>query len=441
MWFGKKAGQSKRATPRTPDRDSSVRRTAQGGRRTLDEEELVRRKLPVDYLAPGIKVVEPDRPWTDIPVLLQEFVITDPSQVEVLRHYCNWVLAEAPKSVMAAIEQRLEALRTGAHNPFAEERALHEELPRARQAYADVLAFVDSVTKTIEEGGIVNLEGARPLVRQCVDSIKANPNALFWLARVKSQDAYTAEHSLRVAIFAIAFGRFMDMTEEDLEIVGLCGLLHDLGKLKIKPDILNKPSRLDPEEMNVMQKHAEFGWRMLQSSPGSVPDIVLDVTRHHHERLNGTGYPDGLKAQQISRFARLIAIVDVYDAITSDRVYRGALSSSEAIRILYEGREEQFDPDMIEAFIRMVGVYPPGSLVELTTGEVAIVRGSHPAHRLKPRVEIVLGPDKTPCEHRLLDLTKSPPDMTGTPYGVRRTLPDNAYGVSLQQEIDRVAAV
>lgn len=426
MWFRRKKNKAGKAA-----------QAGQPPRHTADDQ-LVRRRLPVDYIAPGMKVVEPDRPWTDIPVLLQEFVVTDPQQVEVLRHYCKWVLAEAPASVMAEVEARVEAVRNGSHDPLSESRPLQEELPRARKVYQEGRQCIDELLKCVAQGHSTDLQFARPLIGQCVDSIRSNPSALFWLARIKSRDAYTAEHSLRVAIFAIAFGRFMGMSEEDLETVGLCGLLHDVGKMKIEPRILNKPGRLTADELATMQRHAEFGWRILQDNPGSVPDIVLDVTRHHHERLNGSGYPDGLQAQQISRFARLVAIVDVYDAVTSDRVYRQALSPSEAMRILYSGREEQFDNDMIEAFIRMVGIYPPGSLVELTTGEVAIVRGTHPAHRLKPRVEIVLGPDKTPTDRRLLDLSKGYGDAAGNVCGVRKTLPDGAFGISLEAEIERL---
>ncbi|WP_404365903.1 HD-GYP domain-containing protein [Marinobacter sp.] len=398
---------------------------------------IPRTRLPVDMLETGMRVVKLDRPWTQVPVLFQGFIIDTPAQIQTLRHYCHWVMVEGDEKTIAVLQARVSDLHRRLSEPLPEFRSLVKELPRARTAYLGSQAFVDRILYDIEHSRELDLREARPLIQGCVKSIQANANAMFWLARIKSQDAYTAEHCLRVAVYAIAFGRFLGMPEEDLTVIGLCGLLHDIGKLKIDPAILHKPGALTDEEMCKMRRHAEFGYQLLQSQHTLEP-IVGDVTRHHHERMDGRGYPYQLQEWQISRFARLIAIVDAFDALTSDRCYREGVPTSEALRILYRGRGVQFDAEMIEAFIRMVGVYPAGTLVELNTGEVALVIASHPGKKLKPRVELLLDADKRARTPYIVDLADTPLDAGGIPYSIRQPLPDGAYGVSLEGRINGV---
>lgn len=277
---------------------------------------------------------------------------------------------------------------------------------------------MEEVTRQIEAGNDLNLQSARPIIRECVDSVKANASAMFWMSRIKSRDAYTAEHCLRVAIFCVAFARFLGMPDE----------------------ILNKPGALTPEEHSIMRQHTSLGYELLCADANLDP-IISDVSRHHHERMDGCGYPEQLAEWQISRFARLVSIVDAFDAITSDRCYRDGLPASEAIRILFRNRGQQFDASMVEAFIRMIGVYPPGSLVELSTGEVAIVLATHPRRKLKPKVEVLLNGDKQPVTPRIIDLgsTGSEPGE-GSPE-ILRPLSDGAFGVSLRDRIKQLMAV
>ena len=219
----------------------------------------------------------------------------------------------------------------------------------------------------------------------------------------------------------------------------MCGLLHDLGKLKVPDEILNKPGALTPDEFSIMRQHTTLGYELLRADSGLDP-IISDVTCHHHERMDGRGYPQQLAEWQISRFARLVSIVDAFDAITSDRCYRDGLPTSDAIRILYRNRGQQFDASMVEAFIRMIGVYPPGSLVELSTGEVAIVVATHPGRKLKPRVEIMLDADKRPVEPRVIDLAANTAFQGQTSPEIARPLSDGAFGVSLHDRIQRLMA-
>ncbi len=426
MWF-------RRKTSKSPPRKPFVR--AQAGSLTPDTQTSIQRvRLPVDLLTPGMHVVKLDRPWTEVPVLFQGFTLDDDNQARILRQYCEWVLVEGEETVLSDALDKVALHKQRTANPMPEIRPLAEEMPRAREAWGATHSFVEQVTRDIEQGNDLNLQEARPVIRECVESIKFNASAMFWMSRIKSRDAYTAEHCLRVAIFSVAFARFLGLQDGDLEVAGMCGLLHDLGKLKVPPEILNKPGALSREEFAIMQEHTTLGYELLRADTTLDP-IIGDVTRHHHERMDGRGYPQQLQEWQISRFARLVSIVDAFDAMTSDRCYRDGIPASDAIRVLYRNRGRQFDADMVEAFIRMVGIYPPGTLVELTTGEVALIVAVHPGKKLKPRVEILLDAGKKPVTPRTIDLANPSP---GEQLEIAHPLPDGAFGISLQARIQQL---
>ncbi|PVY75815.1 putative nucleotidyltransferase with HDIG domain [Tamilnaduibacter salinus] len=395
-------------------------------------------QVPVDALTLGMHVEELDRPWTDVPVLFQRFVIRTEEQLSTLRHYCVWVWVDANASECdadwGAMAMKRGAVRTV--HPLPEQHPLSEELPRARKAYRKTRNYVDSLLADIRNQQTIELEEARPVIEACATSIQANANAMFWLGRVRSEDAYTAEHCVRVAILAIGFGSSLGLNDADLTTLGLCGLLHDIGKLRVPDAILNKPGRLTPEEMAEMKRHTEYGYALL-TKQGDFDPIVQDTTLSHHERMDGRGYPGGKPGSCISRFTRIVTIVDAFDAMTSDRTYQKGVSTADALRILFKNRGDQFDAELVEHFIRMIGIYPPGSLVALNTGEVALVLANNPRYKLAPKVEVVLGPDRQPCRRRVLDLATHPESGDGTPYAITEPLPDGAYGFSLQAHIEQ----
>ncbi len=401
---------------------------------------LQRVRLPVDLLKPGMRIVSLDRPWTQVPVLFQGFTLTDDIEARILRQYCEWVLVEDEEARLNPVLDQVSQFKRRTTEPLPETHTLAQEIPRAQEAWNRTQAFVEEVTRQIEAGNDLNLQSARPMIRECVESVKANASAMFWMSRIKSRDAYTAEHCLRVAIFCVAFARFLGLPDDDLEIVGMCGLLHDLGKLKVPDEILNKPGALTPDEHRIMRQHTTLGYELLRAD-SSLDPIISDVTRHHHERMDGQGYPQQLAEWQISRFARLVSIVDAFDAITSDRCYRDGLPTSDAIRILYQNRGQQFDASMVEAFIRMIGVYPPGSLVELSTGEVAIVVATHPGQKLRPRVEIILDANKKRVAPRVIDLAATTAVQNQASPEIVRPLSDGAFGVSLHERVQQLMAI
>lgn len=393
-------------------------------------------EIPADAVRIGMHVVSLDRPWDEVPVLFQQFLVEDTEQLDILRKFCLGVTVEFTEG-----QYRLH-MRHG-NQPSAAIRATHqdrktvaEELPNARLHYSEALAFIEDLLDDVAHGRDISLEDAVDVVRHCVGSIMANPNAMFWLTRIRHQDAYTAEHCLRVGILAITFGRFMDMPEADLETLGLSGILHDVGKMRIPTEVLNKPEALSRDEWQIIRSHPLEGFNLL-SSHHKLDPVVRDAALSHHERMDGSGYPNGLAGSAINRFTRMISIVDAYDAITSDRIYKKGLPSCDALRAIYESSGKHYDGELVEAFIRMVGVYPPGSVVQLNSGEIAVVLSTRPDSKLHPTVELVADSVGAPCPPRVLRLSSQPLNPDGKPYSIARALPDGTHNFDLGQHIHK----
>ncbi len=413
------------------------RKSTRPGKSARKETRLLRETIPTDAVRLGMHVVDLDRPWSEVPVLFQQFVINTPEQLAILREYCLWVIVELTQDQYRLVSE--EKLKSGPITKapsltFSELKPLAEELPHARLRYGQAQHRIDSLLDRIGKGEDFSLEGVRDIVKNCVTSIANNANAMFWLTRIRHRDAYTAEHCVRVGLLAITFGRFLGYPDEDLEILGLCGMLHDVGKMRVPAAVLNKPGALSPDEWDIMRNHAQYGYDLLGSHHELDP-VVRNAALSHHERLDGKGYPNGLPGPAIEKFTRIVTIIDAYDAMTSDRPYHKGIPTAKALGILYKNRGNQFDDHLVEVFIRMIGVYPPGSLVELNTGEVAIVLATSPKRKLHPLVELVLDANGHRCESRVLNLSEEPLSSSGQPYTIARALPDGVEGFSLAEHI------
>lgn len=393
-------------------------------------------KVDISQLKKGMYVSELDRPWTETSFLLQGVLIENAQDISQVKEFCSFVYIDSDKS-HASIQADLKTisangstaqpshphlqtisadedneqpfhphLQSISENEKVEEKStfsvsdesdaadleqnnLQKELKIARKVHTRTRTYIDRALEDVRLGQAVNTDEAKELVTEVANSITRSPHAMVWLTNMKERDEYTSIHCMNVCIMAVSFGRSIGMSKSELETIGLGGLLHDLGKMRVPLEILNKPSKLTVEEFEVMKTHPMEGFNMLKEQ-GDLPLEVLDIVKHHHERRNGKGYPSQLDGDEINNMTRMVAIVDVYDAITSDRCYHDAITPYDALRNMYEWVNEDFDKDIIEKFIKCLGIYPIGCVVELNLGHVGIVVSASEKSKLRPIVMLVL---------------------------------------------------
>ncbi|MGE5336479.1 MAG: HD-GYP domain-containing protein [Gemmatimonadota bacterium] len=319
-------------------------------------------------------------------------------------------VAMSPREVDAEVDRALGAAlddaATAACPPARAEFA--SEVERAARICARAKAAVVSMFQEVRMGKAFGADQVLPLVQEISDSVNRNPAALISLARLKGIDDYTYMHSVAVCALMISLSRQLGLDEESTHQAGLAGLLHDLGKALIPTEILNKPAKLTDAEFARVKQHPELGHRLLVEGGGAGP-LPLDVCLHHHEKIDGTGYPHGLKADEISLYAKMGAVCDVYDAVTSNRLYKGGWQPAEAIRKMAEWSSHHFDERIFHAFVKSVGIYPVGSLVRMESGRLALVVEQNDGALLMPKVKaffsIATGLRIAPV---LIDLARNP---------------------------------
>src|SRR5690606_28735731 len=313
-------------------------------------------KVPVSELEIGMHVVRLDRPWLETNFLLQGFVIRTAEELKALQAQCEYVFVERPAEALTPVQPkkplsapektkssrkktspRINPPRPSKPEPRPVNRIRYEktssteqEMPAAVQAYEQAREVAHHRMDDVRLGGMLDMNRARQVASQCVDSVLRNQDALLWLSQIKQKDAYTAEHCLNVAILAAAFAKHLGLPEPEIEAIALAGMLHDVGKAKVPLEILNKPGALTAEEFRVVQLHPVYGRELLLETGSWMPTVV-EAAYFHHERPSGGGYPEGLSQQEIPYSARVIALADAYDAMTSNRCYARGRSSREAL--------------------------------------------------------------------------------------------------------------
>ena len=358
------------------------------------------KKISVKQLSVGMYLKEFCGSWMEHPFWRNSFVITDPRDIERVRASSIqevWidsakgldVPADEPTISETESEAQVDAeLNTAAQAVRETARtSTRKELVRAAKICAQAKHAVTSMFQEARMGKAVDAGNARKLVEEISDSVTRNPGALISLARLKTADDYTYMHSVAVCALMIALGRQLGLDEELIRKLGIAGLMHDLGKAMMQTEVLNKPGKLTDDEFRIMKSHPAEGYKLLQEKSG-VDEIALDVVLHHHEKTDGSGYPKGLRDSEISLYAKMGAVCDVYDAITSNRPYKAGWDPAESLRKMAEWSNGHFDPAVFQAFVKSLGIYPIGSLVRLDSGRLGIVVDQSQKSLLTPRVKV-----------------------------------------------------
>lgn len=389
-------------------------------------------KIHISELKVGMFVSRLERDWLETPFLMQGFVVESLDDIDTIADYSEYIWVDTVQQAWVPAEERaVNAPKAKPKITYVNKVSADEE----RSAVVGVYRTARRLTKTLLDdvrlSGAINTEQAKETVKDCVHSILRNPDALLWMSKMRSEDEYTSEHCLNVCILAIAFGRHLGMSEPELEKIGLCGLLHDVGKMRVSSAILNKADTLSDKEFNIIKAHTVHGRNLLMASPG-IFNGAVDVAYSHHERIDGTGYPRKLKASGISEFARIIAIVDAYDAMTADRCYSVAIPSTEALKNIFKDRGTHFDERLALEFIKCVGLYPPGTLVELVNGLVGIVLETHQRYRHLPKILVVHDINKSLEKETVVNLSDIEQGLLEKDYLIARGLSDGTYGLRIR---------
>ena len=407
----------------------------------MDATDPIELKVPVTELQLGMSVVRLDRPWMETSFPVQGFVIRHEADIEALRQQCEYVYVEGQElpektAGLSRLGAGLKGRKRKRTVPRLASVSVEEEMASAQDAYRHARSMAADIISSVRMGQALDVRRARSVVRECVDSVLRNQEALQMLAQIRGRDEYTAEHSMNVCVLSALFGKHLGMLPGEMEKLALSGLLHDLGNVRIPDELLKKPEPLTPEEFEQVKVHTEHGRRLLMSTSGLDP-VTVDVAYSHHERMDGNGYPRGLLAHQVPYFAKIMSIVDAYDAMVTNRFHAVAVSSREALDVIYRERGEQFDESLALDFIQCIGVFPAGSLVELSTGESAIVITTYALNRLRPRVLVVRDANGEPCRERVVDLRRRDEQSAGVPYQIRRELPTGSQGIELGDYLER----
>ena len=377
------------------------------------------KKIAVADLRLGMHLHRFEGAWIDHPFWRARFVIDDEADLRAAQacavREC-WIDTAQGLDVAAAPIEAATTVAAAPPGPIAPARTrpttMADELRQAAALCRRSRAAVASMFAEVRLGHALDAEQCLPLVQEISDSVMRNPGALISLARLKTADDYSYMHSVAVCALMVALGRTLGFEDAACREAGLAGLLHDMGKAFMPNEILNKPGKLTDAEFTIMRSHPARGWELLQEGRG-VSDAVLDVCLHHHEKMDGSGYPERLAGEQVTLLARMGAVCDVYDAVSSNRPYKAGWDPAESLARMASWKGH-FDPAVFAAFVKSLGIYPTGSLVRLVSGKLAVVVEQNPQATTRPHVKVFFSTKSNlPLPVQVLDLSRSGERIAG----------------------------
>jgi HD-GYP domain-containing protein (c-di-GMP phosphodiesterase class II) len=340
---------------------------------------------------------------------------------------------DIPRETPQEFAARAELLPPGVQvQTYVDRVSVEEEVPRAQAAVEHASSLMDNLVRDIRLGQNFEIERVEEIVGDMVESVVRNPDAAMWIARLRQEDIATYGHGLQVSVYITSFGRHLGFPKAQLSQLAQIGLLLDIGKIKLPRYLLEKQGRYTTEEYEEAKRHVQHGIEILSQTENIDPEVIEGIEQHH-ERMNGSGYPKGYVGDEIGIYGRMAGIVDTFAALTNHRPYAAAASSYEALRSISGWAGDFFHEPLVQQFVSSIGVFPVGSLIELSTGEVAIVVAHNKVRRLKPRVLVVTGPDKTRSPHpAMLDLLYENKAGGDEPVYIKRGLAAGAYDLDLK---------
>ena len=382
--------------------------------------------IPVNQLQPGMYVLA-IASQAGAMEIAQTGLVTNRQQVDALiRRGVLTVRVDLARSKLPGIEQVVSpspSHSAGSARPAGSGEG--REL-KIRRLYQEARELQGKFIRHLKAGEPIDITPLAAVAEEMVDTMFTHGDAMLCLARIRAKDAYLMEHSMNVAILLANFGRYLGLDRSVLKELTLGGLLHDVGKIMTPDEVLNKPGKLTDEEFGVMRQHVVHSYDILSNTAGITP-TMLEVAANHHERLDGTGYPQRLKGDQLSLYTRMSGIVDVYDAVTADRVYKQGMQPTQAFRILLKGINQHFDAELVTKFIKCMGVYPVGTLVQLSNQRLAVVMQRNEQQPLKPVVKVIYhATQRHYLEVQWLDLARN-----GGQESIESTVDPKEFGINL----------
>jgi len=386
-------------------------------------------KIPAMNLKPGMFVAELDRPWLKTPFALQGFVVRDTEEVLYVSDYVEHVYVDAE---YRGRPQDLElAVRPTAIKPRSRLR-LSEEFERTRLSFANAAETLDRVFESLRKGQSQDINAVKEAVNPLIEGVFRNQEAVAALVRLKESGAYRYHHGVSMAVWAAILGRHIGLHRTELEKLAVGCAMCDVGMTQLPPELLEQADHLTDRQRRIIRAHPIMGADLVKDS-SEVDFEILAIIENHHERMDGSGYPKGLEGAAIPLLARIAGLVDTYDAMITPRPYASARTSSEATQELLDCKGAQFQESLVEQFVQAIGLFPTGTLVELNTGEVAIVVSQSSTRRLKPEIVIVLDGDKERLTApRLVDLADQRIRAEGERWIARELLP-GSYDINSEE--------